>query len=780
MNSRLSSGHLEALLESGISDSVIEARGYRTVEDPKELIRLGFSEAQAKQVPGLFVPIWGVDGSVVSHQFRPDTPRVVKDKPVKYETPKGAKNHLDVPPAMRERILDPQVALYVTEGGKKADSAASQGVACVALSGVWNWKGKGDDGRSVPIPDLDSVPLNGREVRIVFDSDAASNDKVRAAESALALELTRRGARVRVLRVPAGPKGEKVGLDDFLAGGGRIEDVPEENREEPREGGRDAASRLLGLVEEDGTELWRDAEGNPYATFPRGEALVHCRVPSHAFNRYLAAAFYRSTGRGLSDQARETATGTLAAKAVHEGEVHPVALRTGWSNGKAYLALHDESGAVVEIDAGGWRVIGCAESPIRVVPGGSTRALPTPVPGGSIEDLWTLANFEEGDRPLVLAWAVGFFLRVGTFSILAVGGEQGSGKSSASRVLLDLLDPNSSGLRRLPKDQGSWMACLSAAQALGFDNLSGLSHATSDELCRVVSGIGFSARRLYTDCEETVVRARLPVLLNGIEDIVDRPDLKDRTMQVSCKRLDEGRRRTETALEAEFESLKPRLLGALLDRVARAIRRFDEVKSPDVRLQDFARWAIAACEPGEEETALRAALERNRADLVALTAESDPFVQALLAWIADRSEWTGTATELLEDLGRRPDDREWPKDGRAVGNRLKRLAPELRRLGVEAEQLPRSGHSRRWRLTKLGTASSPTSSSSPDGPFEPVLGGPGCDDVCDDLLEGRDRTSPREPANLSLTQRSNDVCDVRDDVARTLPMVAEADMEEIV
>jgi hypothetical protein len=101
------------------------------------------------------------------------------------------------------------------------------------------------------------------------------------------------------------------------------------------------------------------------------------------------------------------------------------------------------------------------------------------------------------------------------------------------------------------------------------------------------------------------------------------------------------------------------------------------------------------------------------------------------------------------------------------------MAPELRRLGVEAEQLPRSGHSRRWRLTKLGTASSPTSSPSPDGLFEPVLGGPGCDDVCDDVLDGKERTSPREPANLSLTQRSHDAGDVCDDVTRTFQMVAD-------
>lgn len=771
--------HISMLESSGISHETIRARGYRTVTSPGDLKALGFSDGQSKLVPGLLVPIHGVDGSVVSHQLRPDEPRERNGKPVKYETPLGTKNRLDVPPLSRERILDPQVALYVTEGVKKADSAASQGVACVALSGVWNWKGKGDDGRSVPIPDLDTVPLNGREVRIVFDSDAASNDKVRAAESALAVELTRRGARVRVLRIPAGPKGEKVGLDDFLAAGVRIEDVPEENREEPREGGRDAASRLLGLVEEDGTELWRDAEGNPYATFRRGEGLVHCRIPSHAFKRYLSAVYFNSTGRGLSDQARETATNTLAAKAVHQGEVHPVALRTGWSNGKAYLALHDENGAVVEVDADGWRVIGCAESPIRFVPGPNTRALPTPVAGGSIDGLWKLANFEDGDRPLVSAWLVGFFLRVGTFPVLAVGGEQGSGKSVSSRLLLKLLDPNTAGLRNLSKDYGAWMARLRSAQVLGFDNLSGLDHATSDELCRIVSGVGFSARMLYTDCDEVVVQARMPILLNGIEDVADRPDLKDRTLLVSCKRLDDGPRRTEMEIEAEFDSVAPSLLGALLDRFSRAIRRYEHVRAPNVRLIDFARWAIAACEPGEEETALRAALERNRADLVALTAESDPFVQALLACVADRSEWTGTATELLEGLGRRLDDRQWPRDGRAVGNRLKRFAPELRRLGVEAEQLPRSGHSRCWRLTKLGTASSPTSSSSPEGVFEPVLGGPGCDDVCDDLLDGKERTSPRERVGLSLMQRSNDVGDVCDDVARTLPMVAEGDMEEI-
>jgi hypothetical protein len=37
-------------------------------------------------------------------------------------------------------------------------------------------------------------------------------------------------------------------------------------------------------------------------------------------------------------------------------------------------------------------------------------------------------------------------------------------------------------------------------------------------------------RRLYTDDEELVFRAARPILLNGIEDVISRPDLADRAI----------------------------------------------------------------------------------------------------------------------------------------------------------------------------------------------------------------------------------------------------------
>ncbi len=72
------------------------------------------------------------------------------------------------------------------------------------------------NGKSQPIADLDLITWKGRTVYIVFDSDLATKPPVRDAEFKLARELRDRGARVYAVRLPGGPSGEKVGLDDFL------------------------------------------------------------------------------------------------------------------------------------------------------------------------------------------------------------------------------------------------------------------------------------------------------------------------------------------------------------------------------------------------------------------------------------------------------------------------------------------------------------------------------------------------------------------------------------
>jgi len=165
--------------ESGIDPTVVEERGYRTVEKKVELKQLGFSDAQ-RSVPGLLIPVWDVNGEIATYQHRPDLPRIGKDgRSIRYETPSGTRMTLDVHPHARHMLGDPKVPLLITEGIKKGDALVSKGLCTVALLGVWNWRGRNEDGGLSALADWEYVALNvDRPVSIVYDSDVMRNPSV--------------------------------------------------------------------------------------------------------------------------------------------------------------------------------------------------------------------------------------------------------------------------------------------------------------------------------------------------------------------------------------------------------------------------------------------------------------------------------------------------------------------------------------------------------------------------------------------------------------------------
>src|SRR5688572_24426303 len=107
--------HASLIAASGISTEVAAARGYRSITSKAELAGLGFARNQ-QRVPALLIPIWNTAGELALYQARPDEPRIVKGKALKYETPRGSRMVLDVPPPARERLRDPTIPLFLTEG----------------------------------------------------------------------------------------------------------------------------------------------------------------------------------------------------------------------------------------------------------------------------------------------------------------------------------------------------------------------------------------------------------------------------------------------------------------------------------------------------------------------------------------------------------------------------------------------------------------------------------------------------------------------------------------
>jgi putative DNA primase/helicase len=204
----------------------MEERGYRTIIHKSDLATLGFGRSQ-QRTPALHLPGWDVHGKRRAGQIRPDEPRLLGGKSLKYESPSGCPAYLDVHPRMRAALADPLIPIVLTEGIKKADSGTSRGLLVVAAQGVYNWRAKNPYGGLTALPDFEAIAWNNRRVFLCFDSDWATKRLVYLGLSRLKRLLESKEASVAVIYLPPGPNGQKVGMDDYLVAGHSVQELLE-------------------------------------------------------------------------------------------------------------------------------------------------------------------------------------------------------------------------------------------------------------------------------------------------------------------------------------------------------------------------------------------------------------------------------------------------------------------------------------------------------------------------------------------------------------------------
>ena len=220
--------HRQVLEDRAVVAEVIEDRGYVSADTQAGLRRWGFGASQAEVARdggALVIPIYDVLGERATVQMRPDQPRALKGKVLKYETATGSNMVLDVPRRVRPHIGDPGRPLVITEGPIKADALVSAGLDAMALLGVWCFKGTNGAGGKVVLAAFDHIAFNGRQVYVCFDSDAMLKVEVHEAMARFAAVLELRGANVAYIYLPHGEAGAKVGVDDFLATGHSTEEL---------------------------------------------------------------------------------------------------------------------------------------------------------------------------------------------------------------------------------------------------------------------------------------------------------------------------------------------------------------------------------------------------------------------------------------------------------------------------------------------------------------------------------------------------------------------------
>lgn len=611
----------------------------------------------------------------------------------------------------------PEAPVLLCEGEKAADAAGELAPDFVAITSPNGSKSANK---------ADWSPLKGRRVVIWRDADPAG---LEYAEAAAALILAADAGSVSLLDPPGdAPQGWDAA--DALADGwptvrvlrlvasarpvgrpavrpaptGRPAPTPAAVEASPAEdGGKRGPGRppwhdtLLGLTKE--YVLWHTPKKHTYASIPRpGGHRENWRLNGEAFARDLSLKAFEETGRVPSKAAIEETVRILEAKAIAYGPCRKEWLRVGERDGKLYLDLGCPQWRAIEISANGPEILEGHDLPF-VRPEGM-QALPDPVFGeeNAINDLRTFVNADsDEDFHLIVAWVLGSMRAAEEYPLLILNGEQGTGKSTLSRLLRSIVDPHAIDMLSAPKEDRDLFVLAQHAHLVALDNLSKVENWMSDSLCILATGGAMASRSMYTNDGLSILEAKRPVILNGIPTLADRPDLAQRSITVRLKPVPAEERRTSADIKREWEAAAPRILGTFLEALARGLRDVDGVTLDRLpRMAGFARFMVAAAPGlGLDGRALFDAYLANQSELASSAFENDPVATAIVALMqrTHSGEWQGTPTDLLQVLSdpevtpeRITNSFAWPRKAQTLGNAVERIAPALRDRGIDVRK----------------------------------------------------------------------------------------------
>lgn len=458
-----------------------------------------------------------------------------------------------------------------------------------------------------------------------------------------------------------------------------------------RSGQRIRTAELLAICEMFPTFHAPDGEG--YVKIDSTACQETLAIAGSEFRGLAERLYYRAHNEAAGKDAIDAAVSTLIMKARLDSPEEQVFVRVAAHGGNIYLDLADAQRRAVEITPTNWSVIN--QPPVRFLRPKSLRALPEPQRGGRIDEIRDFFNIsDEHDVVLLIVWPLIALNPQIPCPMLVLTGGAGSAKSTSSRLLQQLIDPSGASLRVIPRDVKDVLIAATSSRVLPFDNISKLSPFMSDTFCRIVTGGSLTVRKLYTDRDEVSFVVKNPMILNGIGNFVDRSDLLDRSILITLRPIDETQRKTEQQIEAAFDAVHPRILGAICDALSFGLREHSTTRLPELpRMADAILWATA-CEGafGWEKGTVFRAFKANQRKAVEQAVDGDPLSAAIYRLMQDQTVWRGTASRLLADLyrvmARTDEHRALPSGASALGQLLDRAATSLRKLDITIERFP--------------------------------------------------------------------------------------------
>ena len=444
--------------------------------------------------------------------------------------------------------------------------------------------------------------------------------------------------------------------------------------------------------------------------------------------KFLRRAWYQVSNEVLSDDQVSQFVEHFASMCELEGRDVYLGVRTAWLD-KNTICI-DSIERVYVMTESGWEERVLTDPLFRRYP--SMKPLATPVRGGDVRKILDFVNIKDGlDQILFLTHMIFSLVPGYPHPILVFFGPQGASKTTGMKLYQSIVDPNAvSDIHTYSEMEFQ----LSAIQrwCVGLDNISGISQKFSDMLCKIVTGMGFVRRILYTTDDMLTQKYMRVILINGVSLPVDKPDLMDRCLLISLERIDNSIRKDEATLMAEFEAVRGEILGGCFDTLSKAMQILPTVPQfYSTRMTDYARWGCAIAQAlGYERSDFMAALERNthRQNEESLDASAIATTLNFCFGKTNLPRLHGTATDILRELrtkaeGAGIDVRMLPQTPRILGKKLMEIKPNLETDGYKV--FFNRGKERIWtieppvRLREEYRASLTSSTSSRHSPYSP-------------------------------------------------------------
>jgi hypothetical protein len=545
------------------------------------------------------------------------------------------------------------------------------------------------------------------------------------------------------------------------------------------------ATQLVQLVHDSGSLLFHDADCVTYVRLRQNGHQEVWPLDSSGFERWLSRLFYQTTQKTASSKAIDEALTTLKGQAVHDGPEHKVHVRIAEHAGSIFLDLANADWQAVQITPNGWSIVN--DPPVDFVRPNGMLSLPTPQQPTSqdqqrkgslkrfllsrnpIDELFEFVNVRSEDRVMLAGWLLMTLHPRGPYPLLGLHGEHGSAKSTTAEMIRSLVDPNSAPLRSPPSKEEDLIIAARNGLVVALDNVSYISPRMSDSYCRLLTGGGMGARRLYTNFEEVLVKVCRPMIITSIAEVVTQADLADRGIFLELPEIPTTSRKTIQDVLGQFEAARPRILGALLSAVVQALRDSNNPSSRPAelsRMADFERWVSAGVSAlGFAPDAFAWAYRRNRSGAAVNALEGSPIAGAILDFCEEVTTWpwVGTTKKLLAELervaeitpgSRRPPG--WVNTPRGLTGVLKRLTPPLRQAGILIRHQPQ--HNSRTKGQLVTITRRETESEEPSTPSNPSTGndqrpsaraaGQGASSHRLDDVDGVDGSSPAVPPDI--------------------------------